>query len=156
MNVLSAVLLLLLSVGAYADEGFPPRCQPIAVQNESVMLKADKPMVVLIHNLSSSDLWITHPVSDPGASAGWSSRLQAGNWSALTVDKPSFELGCIESRPGHEQQVPCVGMIGVCEWTGVKIPAQLTGTFWAGEDMALKALTAHIGGRGFEIPVAAP
>lgn len=148
-----ALLLLLLTVEARADEGFPPSCQPIAVQSDSLVLKATKPMVVLFHNLSGSDLWITHPVSDPGASAGWSSRLQVGNWSALTLDKPSFELSCIESKPGHEQQVPCAGMIGVCEWRGMKIPEKLTGTFWAGEDMPLKGLIADIGGRGFVMPV---
>ncbi|MGQ3890741.1 hypothetical protein [Legionella sp. CNM-4043-24] len=156
MKWLPALLSVLLVSAAQADDNFPASCQPIAVQSDSLILKTTKPLVVLIHNISSSDLWITHPVSDPGASAGWSSRLQAGNWSALSVDKASFELSCIESKPGHEQQVPCVGMIGVCEWPGVKIPAQLTGTFWAGEDMALPALTAHIGGRGFVIPVSTP
>jgi len=154
MKLLPGLMLLLLASAAQADDGFPASCQPIGVQSDSLILKAAKPRVVLIHNISSSDLWITHPVSDPGAGAGWSSRLQAGKWSALAVDQESFELSCIESKPGHEQQVPCVGMIGVCDWPGVKIPTQLTGTFWVGEDMALTALTAHMGGRGFELPVA--
>lgn len=153
MKLLPGLIFLLLASAAQADENFPASCQPIGVQSDSLILKTTKPLVVLVHNLSASDLWITHPVSDPGASAGWSSRLQAGNWSALAVDKDAFELSCIESKPGHEQQVPCMGMIGVCEWPDVKIPAQLTGTFWIGEDMALSALTAQMGGRGFVLPV---
>src|SRR5690606_917703 len=104
------------------------------------------------YNSSQTDLWITHPVSDPSAGAGWSSRLEAGNWSALALDKKKFELSCIESRPGHEQQIPCTGMIAVCEWPTVRIPEQAKGTFWAGENMTLAALTAYLGGRGFKLP----
>ena len=150
------LLLLFIAMGAvaHAEEGFPVACQAVAVQQESVTLKTKQPLLVLIHNLSRGDLWITHPVSDPSASAGWSSHLEAGNWSALAVDKESFELSCIESKPGHEQQVPCVGVIAVCEWSTVKLPAQAIGTFWAGENMTLQALTAHLGGRGYGLPAA--
>jgi hypothetical protein len=152
MKILLSLLLLLMGHMIYAEDGFPVSCKPIAVQGESIVLKAKEPQVVLIHNLSPSDLWITHPVSDPGASAGWSSRLEAGNWSALAVDKESFELSCIESKPGHEQQVPCSGVTAVCEWQNVKIPEQSTGTFWAGENLTLPALTGHLHGRGFVLP----
>lgn len=149
--VFSLVLVLLMNT-ANADENMPTSCKPITVEGESVMLSAEKPVLVLIHNQSKTDLWITHPVSDPSASAGWSSRLQGGNWSALALDKESFELTCIESKPGHEQQVPCTGVISACRWS-MTMPAQTTGTFWAGEDMSLSALTAHLGSRGFELPV---
>jgi hypothetical protein len=156
MKIISILALMLWVSGASAEDSFPASCKPLAVQSDSIVLKIKTPLVVLIHNLSSSDLWITHPVSDPGASAGWSSRLEAKNWSALAVDKDDFELSCIESKPGHEQQVPCVGMIEVCEWPAVKIPEKFKGTFWIGENMALKPLTSYMGGRGFELPVAAP
>ncbi|WP_370569064.1 hypothetical protein [Legionella sp. PL877] len=136
---------------ANAETTIPASCKPVRVQNETVVLSAEKPLLIMIHNLSKSDLWITHPVSEPGASAGWSSRLKAGNWSALALDKASFELSCIESKPGHEQQIPCAGAISVCRWT-VTMPAQTAGTFWAGEDMGLPALIEHLGGRGFELP----
>ncbi len=153
MRVLSSFGLLLISSLLFAESTLPDGCQAIAVQGESVTIKSKKSKLVFIHNLTSADLWITHPVTNPGASAGWTTRLQAGNWSALAVDKPPFELTCIESRPGHEQQVPCEGAIAVCQWKGVKIPSGSEGTFWAGEDMSLAALTAAIGGRGFVLPV---
>lgn len=149
MKRVFTLLLLVMSAAVSAEDSVPALCQPITVQEESVMLKTKQAEMVLIHNLSSSDLWITHPVTDPGASAGWSSRLDAGNWSALMVDKESFELSCIESKPGHEQQVPCASVITLCEWSGVKIPAQTTGTFWVGENMLLPSLIAHVSARGF-------
>ncbi|KTC75339.1 hypothetical protein Lbir_0484 [Legionella birminghamensis] len=151
MRLIVAALLLLPSLISRA-ENFPATCQPVAVQGETVILKNKQPVVILIHNLSESDLWITHPVSEPDASAGWSSRLTAGNWSALSLDKKKFELSCIESRPGHEQQIPCEGTIAVCSWTGVKAPEKNTGTFWAAENMSLASLSASLGGRGFKLP----
>ncbi len=75
---------------ADADEIFPAGCKPITIHEELVKLSAEKPTLVMIHNLSTMNLWVTHPVSEPSASAGWSSRLQGGNWSALVLDKKSI------------------------------------------------------------------
>lgn len=149
MNRMFLLLLVLLTQVVNAEEGFPPSCQPISVLKETILLTTKKPTMVLIHNASSNDLWITHPVSDPSASAGWSSRLEANQWSALALDKDAFELSCIESKPGHEQQVPCAGLLALCEWGTMKIPANSGGTFWAGENMGLSALIEYLGGRGF-------
>jgi hypothetical protein len=142
----------LISSYAFAESTLPAGCDAVVVQGESVTIKAKKSKLVFIHNLTNTDLWITHPVDNPSASAGWTTRLQSGNWSALAVDKPPFILNCIESRPGHEQQVPCEGAIAVCQWNKAKMPARNEGTFWVGEDMSLSALTAAIGGRGFVLP----
>lgn len=152
MRCLLILFLLLTANFSYADDNFPAKCQALVVQGETVQLETEGPALVMIHNLSTSDLWITHPVSEPSASAGWSSRLSAGNWSALTLDEKKFELSCIESRPGHEQQIPCEGMISVCKWQKVKLPEQSKGTYWAGEDQSLSALLDYLGGRGFKLP----
>ena len=154
MRGLVSFCLVLMSSFLFGESTLPVGCQPIAVQGEAVTLKVKKSKLVFIHNLTKSDLWITHPVTNPSASAGWASRLQADNWSALAVDKGSFVLNCIESKPGHEQQVPCEGAIAVCQWRGMKIPGNEQGTFWAAEDKSLSALTAAIGARGFVLPVA--
>ncbi len=155
MNYILSIMLMLVALNANAEEIFPAGCKPLVVHDEQVMLSAEKPILVMVHNLSTIDLWITHPVAEPNSSAGWSRRLQAGNWSALALDKKSFELSCIESRPGHEQQIPCAGLLAACQWTNVTVPKKESGTFWAGEDMSLSALTAHVGSRGFVFPAPA-
>lgn len=152
MKLWTACFLLLLTATTHAQDGFPATCKAVTVRGETLTLEPKQAGVFLIQNLSSSDIWITHPVSEPSASAGWSTRLEAGNWSALTVEKKPFELSCIESRPGHEQQIACEGVIAVCSWDDVKLPANANGTFWAGENMTLPALTAELGGRGYTIP----
>ncbi|MBI2785550.1 MAG: hypothetical protein HYX60_04265 [Legionella longbeachae] len=155
MRILVFFCFSLLSFYAVAESTLPKGCQPVTVQGEAVTLKAKAKSLVYIHNLTSVDLWITHPVTNPGASAGWTTRLQGEKWSALALKKGPFILNCIESRPGHEQQVPCEGTIAVCTWKGkgVKIPAnKQNSTFWVAEDMSLAALNAAVGARGFVIP----
>ncbi|WP_454781608.1 hypothetical protein [Legionella sp. WA2022007384] len=154
MKVFAFLCCSLVSFCVAAESTLPVGCQAVAVQGESVTLQAKRSSLVFIHNLTSADLWITHPVTEPSASAGWTTRLQGGNWSALALNKGPFALNCIESKPGHEQQVPCEGLIAVCKWIGVKTPANgQDSTFWAAEDMSLSALKAAVGARGFVIPV---
>ncbi len=142
----------MFAVNVHAEEIFPNGCKAVMVEGEALNLSAKKRALVMIHNLSSIDLWVTHPVTEASANAGWSSRLDAGNWTALALDDASFELSCIESRPGHEQQVPCAGLLSVCQFSPVKATKAESGTFWAGENMALSALMAHVGSRGFVLP----
>ncbi|WP_115709439.1 hypothetical protein [Legionella sainthelensi] len=157
MRVFVFVYCFLLSFYAAAESTLPSGCQAVTVQGESVTLNTKTNGLFFIHNLTATDLWITHPVTNPSASAGWTTRLKAGNWSALTLKKGPFILNCIESKPGHEQQAPCEGAIAVCQWKakGVKIPAKAKKTtFWVAEDMSLSGVTAAVGARGFVIPVA--
>ncbi|KTD11951.1 hypothetical protein Lgra_1409 [Legionella gratiana] len=157
MRVLAVFCCLLFSFHVAAESTLPSGCQAVAVQGESVTLKTKKNSLFFIHNLTAADLWITHPVTNPSASAGWTTRLKGGNWSALALKKGPFILNCVESKPGHEQQSPCEGAIAVCQWKakGVKIPANASKTtFWVAEDMSLSGLTAAVGARGFVIPVA--
>ena len=142
-------LMACLMTHAYAQEVFPAMCKPVIIDSETSVLTGGMSVLVMIHNFSDADLWLTHPISDPSASAGFSSRIQPNHWSALALDKKTFEISCVESKPGHEQQIACSSVLAVCKWTDVKIPEKLSGTFWAGEDMPLSELIAYIGRRGF-------
>lgn len=152
MRILAYLCFWAITANAWAEVPLPKGCHAVTVQGNSVSLQAKNNTLFFIHNLTKADLWITHPVSNPGASAGWASRLQSQNWSALLVDKGPFELTCIESRPGHEQQIACEGAVAVCNMKKGKIPSTAQGTFWVGEDKSLAALSADVGGRGFELP----
>lgn len=155
MRIILSVIFALCALTAHAEIVMPQDCKPVTIEGETVQLSTLTPQVFLVHNMSNMDLWVTRPVAEAGAAAGWSSRLQAGNWSAFALNEKAFELSCIESKPGHEQQVPCSGVLLVCEWAGVKQPADLkNGTYWAGEDMSLTALKTYIARRGFVMPKA--
>ncbi|MCH9756127.1 MAG: hypothetical protein K0U37_02905 [Gammaproteobacteria bacterium] len=154
-KVLKAIFLtffFLITTQLRAEEIFPNNCRPFAIKGESINLPAGTPRLIMLHNLSKFDLWITHPLSEKENNAGWSSRLQANRWSALSLGKKTFELSCIESRPGHEQQISCEQALAVCEWPITARPEKAHGVVWAGENMPLSALTAYIGRLGFELP----
>lgn len=142
------LLFIFFTSITHAEEIFPEGCVPRPLQGEFVRLPSATSTIVMLHNLSDTDLWITHPQTGT-ASAGWSSRVEAGNWSALALNGKSFELSCIESRPGHEQQIPCSGVLAVCQWAHASMPEHAKGTFWAGENRALSPLIAYIERRGF-------
>jgi hypothetical protein len=150
MRIFVLFIIGLMSFNGFSETSFPKKCKPVRVQGNSVVVDVKKGNLLFIHSTAKNDLWLTHPVNNPSASAGWTSRIQPDHWSALALDKSSFEITCIESRPGHEQQTPCEGMIAVCQWKKIKIPEG--GTFWAGEDRALSALIAALGGRGINVP----
>lgn len=148
--------LMIISWGSYALEAMPYACKAITVKGATLTLPKASSSLILVNNNSEMDLWITHPISDPSASAGWSSRLQSKHWSALALNDKAFELGCIESKPGHEQQVPCAGALLVCQWSGIKEEdnSKKTGPYWAGENMPLSELLTYLTQHGFKIPEA--
>lgn len=153
----SGVWLIMVSLQVWGAANLPPAtCNPIPIQGEAVTLHVKKPTLMLIHSLTKSKLWLTHPVADPGASAGWTSQLDADQWSAFRLDRASFEINCVESAPGHEQQIPCEGAIAICEWSAVKFNGKKQdGTYWVGENMDLNALFNQVKTRGFVLPTEA-
>lgn len=139
---------LLLSLAVHAESTLPKGCKAVTVQGELVTVQAKKNKLLFIHNLTDTDLWITHSTKNTTDSNDLTSRLQTGNWSALTITGGIFSLQCIESRPGHEQQIPCENSIAVCQWSKVTFPKNHSNV-WAKEDMSLGGLTAAIGASGF-------
>ena len=145
MKCIATFIMIFLACAAHAEEIFPADCTPLVVKGMQVNVPAKKSMVTMIHNLSSTDLWIAH--SDKSGS--WSSHLQAGHWSALVLPNEAFEWSCIESIPGHEQQVSCSNVLAVCQWSAATLPRKPSDTVWAAEDMLLSPLIAYIGRQGF-------
>lgn len=116
----------------------PPNCNPVMLDAENPTLKAVKTQIFVLHNIGVQTLWITHPTKNPGASAGYTSELGAGKWSALVLKNPEFAIGCVESRPGHEQAVSCAEAISVCSYT--TIPKDLQGNYWLVENQSMPKL----------------
>lgn len=148
-----STILIFIANLVFAAGSLPYECQPLPVDSATVVLENKPPYLVAIQNTSDVDLWITHPITEPGASAGWSTRLQSKHWTALALGVKTFELSCIESKPGHEQQVPCSGVIKICKWDGISSTEKTMGSsYWAAENKSLSELLAELGQRGFKLP----
>ena len=148
------ILLLglgILSSSLLAEPVMPNHCVSVPLGKDSSVLKAKKSSLFMIYNRSKHDLWLTHPVDNQGASAGWTSQLASQKWSALAVSG-DFAINCVESYPGHEQEINCSEAIEVCQYQKVNFPEDAEGSFWAGENMSKEKLISHLEKRGFKLP----
>ncbi|OGV33191.1 MAG: hypothetical protein A3E88_04855 [Legionellales bacterium RIFCSPHIGHO2_12_FULL_35_11] len=143
---------LLLSNFIYAEEIYPSGCLPVVIKGNSLILSAEKYNIIAVHNLSKGELWVINPGYETGFNP-LSSKLQAEKWSSLVLNKQlnSYILNCIESSPGHEQQISCRDTLAVCYWPKALVPENRKGIFWIGEDMDMLPLTAYLWRLGFSL-----
>lgn len=136
---------VLISFSLFATESFPKNCKVFAFKGENLVIKAPKPKVILINNQTEATLFLSHT-----GNTGLTTKIDAAKWASLVVHQKKFIIQCIESKPGHEQQVPCEGMLTTCQLSKVKIPQSRDKTFWAAENLDRKALENHLAESGFK------
>lgn len=132
---------------------FPANCDESGFEfrDSSIILNPGaKPeqSLYLIINTSESDFWLSRPVKDPGASAGWTSNINPGNWSAFTVNMPDFELTCTKTGRGSLDNLPCKKVLKLCRITNPVFKPDMSGNYWVSEDKPLEAVTDEIRSRG--------
>lgn len=136
-----------------AGDNFPDGCTRTGFEYRggSVILNTDSRSsqnLYLLNNKSDSDYWITHPVKDPGASAGWTSDINPGNWSAFTVNIPAFELSCMKTGQSAMETLSCEKVLRVCRVSNPVFKPETSGNYWVSEDKPLGAVLDEIGSRG--------
>ncbi len=133
--------------------GFPEGCSPSGFEfrGDNLVLNTasgSEQSLYLFHNISGSDIWLNHPVEDPGASAGWASNLNTGNWSAFAVNKEGFVLSCSEMGQGSVKTLTCEKVLKVCRFENPVFKQGESGSYWVSEDKPLKAVLDETGSRG--------
>ena len=145
MRLILLLMSLLLCAPTLATEVLPPGCSPLVI-SDLIALTASKPRLILVHNLSNTTLWLIANKHE------LTSALNSELWTALHLDDQALTLNCIESKPGHEQEIACENRISVCEWAYSKKPDHFSTVFWAAENMELAPLIAYLGRRGVILP----
>ncbi len=135
------------------DNAFPENCARTGFEYRggSVVLNTDAQSsqgLYLLNNTSDSDYWITHPVKDPGASAGWTSDINPGNWSAFTVNIPGFELTCVKTGQSSMKTLTCEKVLKVCRISKPSFEPDMRGNYRVSEDKPLGAVLDEIRERG--------
>jgi hypothetical protein len=137
-----------------AKYSFPDSCKPDGFQfrnNELVLNPGSEQGLYLFYNDSANDVWLNHSVGkDPGASAGWASNLNTGNWSAFAINKDNFALTCSESEPGAVKELSCDKVLKVCKFAKPYFKPEETGSYWVSEDKPLTNVLGEIKSRGIE------
>lgn len=106
----------------------------------------------LFNNISESTIYMNHePKNDPGASAGWSTELAAGNWTAISISEENFAFTCGKMVPGRFEEVPCSDELKVCKFTKAEFSEKARGSYWVSENKTLDATLETIKSRGIEV-----
>lgn len=106
----------------------------------------------LIRNISEfQQLLLSHP-TNTAMSAGWESRLDRGQWSAITISRPNFVVNCFGRRPGAIGYVDCGSVLQVCAYSNLRAGE---GGYWASENKSLSETIGTLKSRNLvEIPKA--
>jgi hypothetical protein len=92
-------------------------------------------IVYFFQNKSLQSLWLDHPEqNNRGVSAGWSSYLRPGNWSALVLNKKNFNISCSMIQPGKVETLDCGKTLLVCAPQNMTTTKPLNGNYWLVED----------------------
>jgi hypothetical protein len=152
---LSVFFIIFLGIFNSVQAGSTPPCTlaKVKVQDKNILLLAagGTKQVYVIQNARTKGLWIDHPVARPSASAGWSSYVRAGNWSALVVDRKEFTISCAVIQPGKVEYQDCVHTISVCSPKEALFKSATKGTYWLAEDKPLDELVKAAAKRGVTI-----
>ena len=150
--VMTSVLISFTNCPAEdSRQAFPEGCvaSGFGFRDSNLVLKGSGQSLYLFHNISEKDIWLNHPLGkDPGASAGWASNLNPGNWSAFTVNKDDFALNCSIMNEGSVEALSCEKALSVCEISSPVFKGGNQGSYWVAEDKPLNALLEEVKNRG--------
>lgn len=154
-RLLMTIFFLLTANIAYSVTQSPDSCIPVPykIENNNIILTSqpDQPKTSQIYffsNQSQKSIFIDHPSSNPGASAGWSSYLRAGHWSALALNKKSFAIQCAMIEPGKVVMLNCSKTIRICSPKNLTTKTRIKGNYWLAEDKEWDGFVKAMGKRG--------
>lgn len=152
MRHIITCLLLIFSTSVLAAE----TCIPVKPQMHDKNLlisytgSKDSAEVYFFKNISQQGVWLDHPTNKE-MKAGWSTYLQANNWSSFLLNRKNFELSCATIEPGKVDYLDCSKVISVCKPQSVSFKAPPKSTFWLVEDKAWDELLKLLEKRGVTV-----
>lgn len=108
----------------------------LGTQNSSL-----NPPLYIFHNHSDyQQLLLSHP-TNTAMSAGWESRLDQGQWSALAMNQPNFVINCFGRKPGAIGYVDCKSVLEVYSYPKANVGG---GNYWVSENKSLSGTISSL------------
>lgn len=96
--------------------------------------------IVVFKNTTAQSIWLDHATENRSASAGWSSFLRAGHWSALVLNRKDFAITCAIITPGKLEYQDCSKVISTCTPQNEAGNSKRKGSSWLAEDKTWEEL----------------
>lgn len=95
-----AAMLLFMPVVFHAKENVQNTLTKCSAyyKNGNINILSCHSLLAVFHNQSSEKIIINRTISNPSASAGWSSELDANRSSVLFINKGDFILNCLKKN----------------------------------------------------------
>ncbi len=153
MRYLLALCLLATTWFSHSYAATDQHCTPVPIKktgDDIILLINPPPKTSLIYfftNQGTKSMFVDHP-SGRGASAGWSSYLRPGHWSATALNKSNFTVHCSTIEPGKVIPLDCSKMLSVCAPNNPTITTPLKGSYWLTEDKKWDAFVKALETKG--------
>ena len=131
-------------------------CVPVnaKVDSKNIVLSAPiKPstsQLYFINNKAQHGVWLDHPQAKKSASAGWSSYIQAGHWSAFLLSGKDFVLSCAVIQPGKVDYQPCADVVSICVANNANFKTSPKNSYWLAEDKSWNDIVKAVQKRGVD------
>lgn len=150
------IIIMLLIVSSATVAATKVNCKHIKLEseNKNIILPGvegkGSAKIYFVENISKESLWLDHPITQRSASAGWSSYVHAGKWSALIVNRKNFVLTCAIIKPGKVDYQNCGKAISICVPEKVVFDSKRKGSYWLAENQSWEDLLKVVEKRGIQ------
>jgi hypothetical protein len=115
------------------NEGFSFTSKELILNTDN---NAGVQRLFIIKNVGGYTVLVNHNTPNtPGAHAGWASKIDGGNASAIAINQPNFSLFCMGYKPPQFGVVNCQSVLSVCAYPPLK---NGVGNFWVAENKSLE------------------
>jgi hypothetical protein len=83
--------------------------------------------------------------------AAWTTRIDAGQWSALALTHPQFVVNCFGRKPGAIGYVDCASVLLVCSYPHAQ-SSNGAGSHWIAENSSLLDVLTSVKQHGINLP----
>lgn len=110
----------------------------------------------VIQNKSQHSFWLIYvKQKNPGASAGWYTKITPDRSTVLLLSKPRFNLMCnMIKKGGGASAVSCEKYFSVKKMKKYEVPKKALGqSYWVVENVKKTDLQHHLNERGFRLRI---
>lgn len=146
-KLLCVILLINIVSGIFA---FPKNCQPMSDIKDSIAFKAKGQALFYLHNKGDNPIYMVFRNATGTAHAGWTSKIDPKQWSALTIEDRTLPFHCVEQTPRSEQRISCKRVIEACLFKHVLFSKESIGSYWVADNEGLEMVDEKVRAKGVQ------